>query len=123
MKLLRAILLGALLWVLIFFEVSILMFGFGLEDGIAYYLIHYIILIGFVVLVNLIYFRCEKVNGGLKEGLLLGIILVITGVVLDAVITVPLWIEESYAFFNNVYLWFGLIEIVVISAVVGILKR
>ena len=98
------------------------MFGFNLEPGLVYYTIHYILAALFIVLASLIYFRERKAKAGLIQGLLLGIILVITGTVLDAIITVPLF-TKTYDFFFNIYLLIGLLETVVISTVVGILRE
>jgi len=122
MKLLRAVISGIILWVLIFFEVSILMFGFGLEEGFGYYIVHYILLALFAVLVSLIYFRGKKVKAGWWNGFLLGIVLIITGIILDILITVSLFVND-YNFFDDIYLWYGYAEILVISVIVGILKN
>jgi hypothetical protein len=48
MKFWRAVLTGVLLWVLIYVEVLILMFGFGLNGGGVYYTIHYSMIVLFV---------------------------------------------------------------------------
>jgi hypothetical protein len=120
MKFWRAITFGALLWVLIFFEVSVLMFGFGLTSGRIYYLVHYIVLIFLAGFVSHFYFR--KGGAGAKEGFLLGIVMMLTGILLDAIITIPLFIK-SYSFFADIYLWIGIAEGVVITTIVGALKK
>ena len=122
MKILRAILLGALLWVLIFFEVSILMFGFNLSEGLIYYIVHYIFLALFTILVSLIYFRSRKLKGGFLHGFLLGLILIFTGIILDVVITVPLWIGNYYFFFYDFYLLIGYLEVLILACVIGIAR-
>src|SRR3989344_2384779 len=109
MRLKRALLCGALLWVLIFFEVSILMFGFKIVGGGLYYTIHYIMLIILASLSALIYFR-GRVDRGLGQGLLVGLVMVLTGIVLDAIITVPLFTKNYAAFFKDIYLLIGLVE-------------
>jgi len=121
MKLARAIVFGIILWILIFIEVSVLMFGFGLEEGFVYYSVHYVLLALFSVLISLIYFGGWRVNAGLGNGLLLGIMLVLISFILDVIITVELFVKD-YTFFNDIYLWFGFVEIVVVSVIVGILK-
>ena len=65
MNLKRVILFGALLWILIFFEVSILMFGFNLKEGLSFYVIHYIMLIILTAMVSMFYFKKQKVFLGL----------------------------------------------------------
>jgi hypothetical protein len=122
MKLTRAILCGALLWILIFFEVSILMFGFGLNTGLTYYIIHYLIVIPLVLIVGLVYFSGKRIKKGAGEGLLAGIVFAVTGVVLDAIITVPLFVK-TYSFFADVYLWLGIIEGIIIITIVGAVKK
>ncbi|PIN77350.1 hypothetical protein COV15_02170 [Candidatus Woesearchaeota archaeon CG10_big_fil_rev_8_21_14_0_10_34_12] len=121
MRLKRAILCGALLWILIFFEVSILMFGFNITSGPLYYTVHYILLIFLAGLAALVYFR-GRVDRGFWQGILVGIIMAVTGVVLDSIITVPLFIK-SYSFFANSYLWTGIIEGIIIVGIVGLFRK
>lgn len=119
----RAILCGALSWVLIFFEVSILMFGFKLSaPDINYYIIHYILSGILALIVAFIYFK-GKVKGGALEGLLAGIVFAVTGVILDSIITIPLFMNFDYSFFVNPYLWFGILEGVVITLIIGSVKK
>jgi hypothetical protein len=88
MKLLRGILIGALLWVLIFVEWSIIIFTPILKDlGNYQYIVHYLILIPIVIFgANYYYKSKDKVNG-----FLLGAVMLITGMILDAIVTVPLF--------------------------------
>lgn len=127
MKILKAIGLGALGWVLIFFEVSILMFGLKLSAGLNYYLIHFLFLAVLTVALNMIYYIGKKTRGGTVNGIILGIVLVAVGIILDAVITVPLWIipqGSSYSgFFLDKYMLIGYGIIIVLSGVVGMMKR
>lgn len=116
----RGILLGILSWVLIFFEVSILMFGFGLESGPLYYTLHYILSAILVATCAWIYFKTEEAS--LQKGLSLGVLFVIVGVILDSIITVPLFVKD-YSFFLDIYLIAGLIEGIVVTSVVGFIKR
>lgn len=126
MRILKAIGLGILGWVLIFFEVSILMFGFKLTSGASYYIIHYLFLAIISIIISLIYFS-RKTKGGFLRGILLGIIFVITGIILDAVITLPLWIIPSgrsyYSFFLDKYLLIGYLIGIIFAAIVGAVKR
>lgn len=99
------------------------MFGLKLEPGLTYYLIHYALLALFAILVSLIYFRARKAKGGTGNGFLLGMTMLITGIVLDSLITVPLWIKDYDGFFFNFYLILGLIETWVITTVIGMVKK
>jgi len=123
MGFLRAILLGILLWVLIFFEVSILMFGLNLE-GASYYIAHFFALIFLVLLFSYIYFR--KADSGVKQGVLLGFIFIVTGTILDSIITIPLWIIPqggSYSSFFSIYMLVGYLEIIVLTALSSLIFR
>ncbi len=120
MKILKSVLYGALLWVLIFFEVSILMFGLGLE-GILYYIIHYIIAIILVSIIAILYFKKEKADFG--KGIILGIGFSIVGIVLDSIITVPLFIKDYSLMFGDIGLWIGIFLGIITAGVVGAIKR
>jgi hypothetical protein len=120
MNIKRAVIIGAVLWVVIFFEVCVLMFGFGLSSGMTYYIIHYILAAIFLVAASLIYFKKKK--GSWKKGLLLGIIFMITGTILDAVITVPLFVKDYSAFFT-IEMLASYLEGIAVTTLVGALKR
>lgn len=116
----KAILCGALLWILIFFEVSFLMFGLHLEKGFRYYLVHYVLLAILTIIVSLIYFsRSPK---GLAEGFRVSLVFLITGIILDVIITVPLFVK-SYSFFLDKFLIYGYILGIVIISLVGYFIR
>lgn len=122
MKLIRAILSGVLLWILIFFEVSILMFGFGLDQTtMNYYVAHYILEILLVVLVSLIYFR--RARAGALRGLFLGIIFIIVGIILDAVLTIPLFMDFDYGFIVSGGLLISYVMALIVTSIVGWLKK
>ena len=121
MDLKRAIWTGVLLWVLIFFEVSVLMFGIGLE-GVGYAIAHHIILLGLVTVAAIIYFGPKKIRADLGEGLLLGVIYIIVGVILDLVITVPLFVKDYSVFFNTA-LMIGLVETIVVAGLIGAIRK
>ncbi len=120
MNIKRAIVIGIALWVTIFFEVSILMFGFGLTTGTLYYVLHYIIVTIFLVVATLFYFKKKK--GSWKEGLLFGIVGTITGIILDALITVPLFVKD-YSQFFSLSMLFGYTYSLAIPTIVGALKK
>lgn len=114
----RIIGFGALLWILIFFEVSILMFAFGLS-GMIYSIVHYILSAILALIVALFYFRgLNKKDTGFVNGLLLGLYFVIVGIILDAIITVPLFVKD-YTFFLNwnllISYFIGIIVVTLVS--------
>ena len=119
MNLKRAILTGVLSWVLIFFEVSILMFGFGITD-VNKSPVHYILIIITIAIPALIYFN--KARAGLKQGLLLGMVFVVVGLILDSIITIPLFIK-SYSFFLDPYLIIGFLEGLAVTIIIGAIKK
>jgi len=124
MRLLSAVLLGALLWVLIFFEVSILMFGFKLaQTTTVYYIINYTLESIFVLIISLIYFKGKKIKAGFEEGALLGVIFIISGIILDSVITIPLFMGMNYIFLVSGGLLISYALALVITGVVGGFKK
>jgi low temperature requirement protein LtrA len=136
MKIKKAVGLGAILWVLIFFEVSILKFGLQLQPGdYSYYTIHFILSSIFVIVLSVLYFKgkqekSSKVKkskakkssgihfGNLYEGVLLGICFIIVGVILDSIITVPLFVK-TYNFFADTALLMGYALTLILCAIVG----
>ena len=120
MNLKRAILFGCLLWILIFFEVSILMFGLKLKVGLNYYLVHYFLAIVLTALVAMFYFKKQKASA--VEGLKAGVMFLVVGAILDAVITVPLFVK-TYSFYTDIYLWIGFILGILTTVTFGALIR
>lgn len=117
MNIKRAILLGGLLWVLVFFEISILMFGFNLTEEVLF-IIHYVLLIPLVLVASTLYFKNLKKSA--REGFTTGTIFILTGLILDAIITVPLFVKD-YSFFLDLKLLISLIEIIAITTIFGML--
>jgi hypothetical protein len=112
MRVLRAILAGILLWVLIFVEISIVQVGLQVT-GVVADIIHYILLIPMGIFCAWFYYRGkDKTNG-----FLLGLVMLITGIVLDLVITLPLFLKGDYiGFYTDPFLWAGfLIALVVVG--------
>jgi len=116
----RAIAVSVSIWVLVFFEVSILMFGFKLQTGVTYYLIHYIFLAVFACMGAKVYF--SKAKAGAIEGLYLGLVGLVSGIILDSLITVMLFVK-SYTFFLDIYLWIGYIEMISLMVLFGAIKK
>lgn len=117
----RAILTGALLWVLIFFEISILMFGFKLI-GVTQYFVHYLIAIPLVLICAWIYFKGGNTKLSVKEGFKLGLVFIAAGIVLDLLITVLLF-TKSLSFFLDPYLWVGYAEIILLCVIYPPIKK
>jgi len=127
MKIMRAGLFAIVLWVLIFFEVSILMFGLGLGEGNSiFHTIHFIFASLFVIVLGFAYFYPKKVKKGFLEGLLLGIIFVLVGIILDVIIIIPLFIIPqggSYLFLIKPYIFLQEIWTIVLCFLVGMIKK
>lgn len=116
----RAVLFGALLWVFIFFEVSLLMFVFNLSGNI-YYLVHYPLMIILTAIVALLYFK--KAKAGFGEGLLVGLVMLISGIVLDLIITIPFFVKSYSTFFSDYLMILGLIIGVLVVGIVGAIRK
>ncbi len=110
-----ATLYGILLWILIFVEVTLLMFTPGLSQ-IVQKLIHLVILIPLVWLCAKLYFN--KAKASLKEGFLLGIYFLLIGTILDLLITLPLFVK-SWSFYAQWSLWLGFLEGIIVCSLVG----
>lgn len=124
MRFKSAILLGILLYVLIFVEISVLMFVPRLKDKPAMQTIVHLVLLPILTLIcGYIYFKGKK--GSLKEGFWLGIAFLIVGTVLDWIITIPLFIMPKGAGFFDFYktwsIWVGFAEMLVFSAISGVM--
>ena len=122
MKLLRALGVAVLLWILIFIEISVTMFGLKLSNT-ATYVIHYILMAPMALFLAWLYYKSkDKVNG-----FLLGIFMVLVGIILDMIITAPLFIIPaggSYvSYFSELYLILGLIEGVVLVGIYDLARR
>jgi hypothetical protein len=126
MKFLRAVAIGALFWLLIFIEISVTMIGLKFSDSTTY-IIHYILMIPIAMLCAWLYYKGEGNKKGKTNGFVLGLFMAIVGIILDMIITVPMFIIPqggSYAaYFSNLYLIAGLIEGVVLIGLYGMIKK
>lgn len=120
MKFMRAIGIGALVWVLIFIEWSVIMFSPFLKDlGTWQWAIHYFVLIFIGMFCAWIYYKSDdRING-----FALGIIFLVVGVILDALITVPLFIKSYSNYFLSPLLWAGFMELIVIVGVYDLVRK
>jgi hypothetical protein len=119
MNLKRAIWTGALSWVLVFFEVSILMFGFGVENTDTN-IVHYILFAIAIAIPAIIYF--QKAKASVKSALYLFAVYFIVSLILDAVITIPLFVKD-YAFLLNPYHLIGLAESLIVILIIAVVKK
>lgn len=122
MKWLRALSIGALAWLVIFVEVSITMISLKLSN-VTVYFIHYLLLIPISIFLAWFYYQSkDKTNG-----FLLGIALLISGIVLDLVITVPLFIIPQgggfYDYFTSSWTTIGFVEMIVIVGLYDLFRR
>lgn len=112
---------GVLLWLLIFVEVSVLMFTPALKDKeLTQNILHMIILPVLVLFCAWMYFKNVKVSA--KEGFLLGVYFLIIGTVLDLLITIPLFVK-TFDFYKDILLWLGFLETIVVCTLVGYFKK
>lgn len=114
----RAISIGALLWLIIFIEWSIIVMTPVLKDlKFWQYVIHFFILIPIVCFGASYYYK----NKNNTNGFLLGLVMMLTAAILDAVITVPLLVIPqggSYIdFFFSVHGVFFSLEFIAISGI------
>ena len=115
MKIFRAILAGTIVWVLIFFTFTTMSFIPVLKDSeVLQFMMLYFIIIPIAILGAKFYYK----KGTSTNGLIIGLIIVITALSLDAIITVPFLVipnNGSYLeFFANPLLLILAIEIIII---------
>lgn len=136
MNIKRAVLFGALLWVLIFFEVSVLMFGFNIKaDNASYYLFHFPLSAILVLLTGIFYFKYDKplkkkssnsLRMGIYNGILVGFVFALVGLALDALITIPLFVKDYYFLLDTALLMGYAMAIVllgILGAIFSVLKK
>ena len=117
------LLYGLLFWVIIFVVASVAMFSPGLKDlPTAQEIIIWATDIILAVIFSRLYFN--KVKASLGNGLLFGLGMLIVGTILDAAITVPLFVKDYAMMFGKWSLWVGYALVIVIGGIVGlVIKR
>jgi hypothetical protein len=127
MRFKRAISVGILFWMLIFVEISITMIGLKLSNSLSH-IVHYVLLIPIALLCTWLYYMNHKSK--IKDrtnGLLLGLFFVIIGIILDIIITVPIFIMPqggTYAsYFSGIYLIVGFIETILIVGIYNAMRN
>lgn len=119
----RGLVTSVALWIAIFIEVNILIFVFKLEQETALYsIIHYILLIILVILAGIYYYKPRKVKPDLSEGWFLGLLFLITVIVLDAIITIPFFMDKDYIFLIRPDIVIGYFIILFASGLFGMIK-
>ena len=117
----RAIWTGAISWVLVFFEVSILMFGFKINNTDTS-VVHYMLFPIAILIPALIYFKKPSIKAGADQGLYLCLFFFATSLLLDSIITIPLFVKD-YSFLLNPYHLIGFTESVIITMFIGMIKK
>ncbi len=116
MKIIRAIVSGIIIWVLIFAVFTVMSFIPVIKDSeLQQNMLLWIILIPITLLGLRFYYKKDfKTNG-----LLLGVIIVATSLILDALITLPYVIIPNngnyYDFFTSPFLLITIIEIIIVT--------
>ena len=77
----------------------------------------WVIQIPLVLLMAKWYFKQKQPS--LKEGFYLGLIALVIGAILDAVITVPLFIKSYSGFFGNWEMYVGYAELLLLTTLAG----
>lgn len=99
------------------------MFGFKLTSpSIYYYVVHGIIVTIFYFVLSFIYFSGKNTGKGFIQGLVLGFIWLVVSIILDSIITVPLFIK-NYAFLISPELLISELWMIIVCVIVGSIKR
>ena len=124
MTILRLISAGALVWALIFVEWSILAFAPVVKDmEMIQWIISYILLVPIVIFGVTNFYRKES---KMINGFLLGLGMLVTGAILDSIITVPFFIipqgSNYLEFFTSPWALVGFVWYIVIAGVYWTMK-
>ncbi len=120
MKIIRAIVSGIIIWVLIFTVFTAMSFIPVVKDSeLQQNMLLWIILIPITLLGVKFYYK----KGFKTNGLLIGLIIVVTSLILDALITLPYVIIPNngnyYDFYTSPFLLITIIEIITVSFFIG----
>jgi Family of unknown function (DUF5367) len=112
MNKLRAILIGALVWLFLFITFALLGYVPVIKDSLNQQaFIVGILIIPFATFGAFIYYK----NGNNENGFIVGLIMVVTALVLDALITVPLLEIPSGRSYQSFFTYFGLWILAIIN--------
>jgi len=116
-KLKSATVWAVILWVLIFVEISVVMFIPALQGSeLTQKVIHLLVLPLMVLFCSHMYFKGTRPD--LKQGFVLGVYFLVVGTILDLAITVSLFTGFS-EFYSQWSLWLGFLEVLVFSSFYG----
>jgi len=87
------------------------------DKNLAIFGIFWVILVPLTLGMAKWYFAKEKAT--VKNGLFLGLIALAVGVILDVIITVPLFVKSFSAFFGNWMMYVGYAELLLLCAYAG----
>lgn len=114
----RALGYAVLLWFIIFVVISIVMFLPWFKDSqLRIMAAWWALEIPIVLLWAKAYFKVETPTW--KKGLYLGVAALIVSVVLDVIITVPLFVKSYAAYFGSWMLYVGYLELLILTALAG----
>jgi len=119
MNLKRGLIFGLLLWMIVFIIISILiMLPWVKDSSVRINVLWYIFEIPVILLLAKLYFKQKKPT--LKEGFMLGVLALVIGIILDVIITVPLFIGGDYAkFYGDWMLYIGFAELIILTTISG----
>jgi hypothetical protein len=120
----KPILFGLLWWVLISIAITIIGFNPQLanmgEHGFVFnstgLIFYFLITIILSVIITFLYFRKQK--GMFMDGIKAGLIVAITGLVLDTIITAPFIVKSYPAYFGKWSVWVGYIVTVLVFGII-----
>lgn len=118
MNIKRAVGYSILLWVIIFVVISILMFLPWFKNSqSSVQIAWWFLAIPVTLFWAKLYFKADPPTA--KKGFYLGIIGLIVSTILDAVITVPLFVKSYSLYFGNLMLYVGYAELLVLCVIAG----
>ncbi len=110
---------GIILWLMIFAEVSIMMFAPFLQGReVLQDIVHLIIVPFLVIFCSYMHLKTLKGLKTPRDGLLTGLFFLAVGTILDLAITIPLFVK-SFTFYLQWSLWLGFAEGLLFSTLTG----
>ena len=109
---------GLLNWILIFVVLSIVMFIPTVGNYTNY--LSFVFVPILAAICAFLYFR--RTDGTILHGVILGVYYLIIGLILDLIVTIPLFVK-SYSFFSDWTLWVGYAETIFACVILAWLFR
>ncbi len=121
---------GVLMWLIIFVSMSIIGFtpalatmsDAGFELNAWGYTAHFIVLTVLVWVLTNMYFKSVK-KGKFEDGIKAGAVIVLTGVLLDIIITIPLFVKDYALYFSDYLLWAGILYAILLFGIFASVER